>query len=291
MQVNVSIVNAFVDDGQGGNPAGVVLMADALSTAQKQSVARQLGLSEVAFVSASNKADFKLDFFTPQRQIAHCGHATIATFSLLAQKGRIPQPDTSKETIDGVCAVQVSEDQAFMAQRAPRYTTLDSDITTRVLLSLGLAPSQMMASPMVVDTGNRFLLLGVSDIATLEAITPDQEVIRDISEALDLIGFYLFTTTTYREGRDATARMFAPRFGIDEESATGMAAGPLACYLHDQLECPQATFMIEQGYAMLPASPSCIDVRLTCDAAGRITGLRAGGRAQVSHERVVELDD
>ncbi|MFZ6009121.1 MAG: PhzF family phenazine biosynthesis isomerase, partial [Bacteroidota bacterium] len=80
-EVTIKIINAFSIQGTGGNPAGVVLNADNLSPAEKQRVAAATGLSETAFVSRSNQADFKLDFFTPVRQIAHCGHATIATFS------------------------------------------------------------------------------------------------------------------------------------------------------------------------------------------------------------------
>ena len=69
--VKVAILNAFVDSGKGGNPAGVVLNADALTDSQKLEIARKVGLSETAFVSSSDTADFKLDFFTPQKQIAH----------------------------------------------------------------------------------------------------------------------------------------------------------------------------------------------------------------------------
>lgn len=65
MHVEVRIVNAFTDGAAGGNPAGVVLDADALSTAQKQAIAARVGLSETAFVSASEVAPFKLEFFTP----------------------------------------------------------------------------------------------------------------------------------------------------------------------------------------------------------------------------------
>ena len=85
MQIQVKIVNAFVEDNKGGNPAGIVLDADALTKEQKLYIASKVGLSETAFVSRSREADFKLDFFTPNRQIAHCGHATIATFSYLQQ--------------------------------------------------------------------------------------------------------------------------------------------------------------------------------------------------------------
>nr|WP_054536353.1 PhzF family phenazine biosynthesis protein [Herpetosiphon geysericola] len=74
------IVNALIDGARGGNPAGVVFQADGLTIEQKLAVVQQVGLSETAFVSASNVATIKLEFFTPTRQIAHCGHATIATF-------------------------------------------------------------------------------------------------------------------------------------------------------------------------------------------------------------------
>jgi ascorbate-specific PTS system EIIC-type component UlaA len=89
MLIEVQIVNAFIDGAAGGNPAGVVVDANALTAAQKLTVAQRVGLSETAFVSASNSATIKLDFFTPTRQIAHCGHATIATFSLLRHLGLI----------------------------------------------------------------------------------------------------------------------------------------------------------------------------------------------------------
>ena len=70
--------------------------------------------------------------------------------------------------------------------------------------------------------------------------------------------------------------MFAPRYAIDEEAATGMAAGPLACVLHDFGGTTQRSFEIEQGVFMNPASPSLIKVDLDIEN-GAITGLMAGG--------------
>ena len=64
MKVTVHIINAFVDNSDGGNPAGVVLDADNLTDSQKLTIAKKVGLSETAFVSQSLQADYKLDFFT-----------------------------------------------------------------------------------------------------------------------------------------------------------------------------------------------------------------------------------
>lgn len=74
--------------------------------------------------------------------------------------------------------------------------------------------------------------------------------------------------------------MFAPRYGIPEESATGMAAGPLACYLHDRAGVATTEMEIEQGHLMVPASPSLINVNLALDASGAVRSLMAGGRAK-----------
>ncbi len=274
MKVKVAIVNAFVDNNSGGNPAGVVLDADALTSEQKLAVAKAVGVSETAFVSRSTTADFKLDFFTPQRQIAHCGHATIATFSLLSQRGAITTRDTSKETIDGNRDIEVIGDFAYMGQTAPQYEEVKE--FTKVYEAVGVDQRNVIAPPEIVNTGNGFMILGVDSIETLADLKPNLADIESISEQYDLIGFYVFTRETNQDNRDASTRMFAPRYGIEEESATGMAAGPLACFLHDRLQLNKATFLIEQGYAMTLPSPGCIEVVLNRDENG-IQGLKAGG--------------
>jgi PhzF family phenazine biosynthesis protein len=291
-QVTVHIVNAFVDGDIGGNPAGVVVDASRLSSAQKLKVAQSVGLSETAFVSTSAVATLRLEFYTPSRQIAHCGHATVATFSLLRQLGVLRDGKHSKETIDGIRTVILESDMAFMEQRAPSFTYIDraSALGDRVLRSLALADRQLLAgrAPCVVNTGNSFLLLAVDSAATLSDMRPDLPAINEISEELELIGFYPFTLATKRPGRHAAARMFAPRYGIAEEAGTGMAAGPLACWLHQELGMGGASYLLEQGWFMQPPSPCAITVNLTLEESA-IAGLLAGGRAKTMRTVGVDL--
>jgi PhzF family phenazine biosynthesis protein len=276
--VEVQLLNAFVDGSTGGNPAGVVLNADELTDAQKQAIARKTGLSETAFVSQSRIADFKLDFFTPTRQIAHCGHATIATFSFLAQTGIIKTNQTSKETIDGRREILLIGDLAFMEQKAPQYqsATLYEE---QIINSLGITPQDLLPGVPIlkVNTGNSFTIVPVTDPELLKSIKPDFELIAKISEELDLIGFYVFCLLPPNQVRDAHTRMFAPRYGIGEEAATGMAAGPLACYLYDQLHIKKETFLIGQGNFMAQPSSSVIQVNLLLKE-GQINSLMVGGR-------------
>ena len=296
--VPVQIVNAFVKNGQGGNPAGVVLDADQFSDAQKLSIAQKVGLSETAFVSKSETCGIKLDFFTPTKRIAHCGHATIATFSYLAALERFGDGETSKETVDGPRKIILDHGMAYMEQLAPTYTPaskwVDQGVTLDdVLKSLAITSNDLddRARPVLVNTGNNFIVIAVKDQATLANITPDQDAINAISEKLDLIGYYIFTTDTGDTGDagiDATTRMFAPRYGITEEAATGMAAGPLACVLHDLLEIKKDSFLIAQGEFMTEPSPSEIKVTLELKD-DRITGLLAGGQGKVMKNLEIAL--
>jgi PhzF family phenazine biosynthesis protein len=289
VKIDVQVVNAFIDGDKGGNPAGIVLDADHLVNTQKQKIAAAVGLSETAFVSDSTSADFKLEFFTPTRQIAHCGHATIAAFNLLSQLGRIPSTATSKETIDGNRDIFMDGNMAFMEQVAPRNRTVDDDIG-RIMASLGLSSMALLpwTTPLIVDTGNAFLMVPLGSIPTVGSVRPDLEAIQMVCEDLDLIGYYIFSQTPQTPERDAGARMFAPRFGINEEAATGMAAGPLACYLYEKMGIRKEIFRIAQGHFMPRPSPSVIEVRLTIDD-GRISGLLAGGKAKTMSSITITL--
>ena len=293
--IRAQVVNGFVTNGGGGNPAGVVLDANNLSEAEMQRVASNIGLSETAFVSDSVTDGFKLDFFTPNRRIAHCGHATIAAFSYLAELGRVSDGVTSKETIDGSRKIVIQDGAAYMEQRAPAYRAPgdwknDGVTVSDVLRSLGIAESDLIdgIDPHHVNTGNSFIVIGVKDGVTLKAIKPNFDLISDISEKLDLIGYYVFTIDSTATDKDATTRMFAPRYAINEESATGMAAGPLACVLRDHLGIKREVFFIEQGQYMEPASPSLITVNLTIED-GQIDNLMAGGNGTVSKHLSVEF--
>ena len=288
-EVKVTIVNAFAQGKKGGNPAGVVLDADELNQQEKQEIARKTSLSETVFISGSQEADFRFEFFTPSRQIAHCGHATIAAFSYLKQLGEIKGDVSSKETVDGVRKIYFEGEMAFMEQQKPVFEQMDEVDNIKALHALGLTQLHLIANrpPEIVNTGNAFLIVPVKNEHILSKIQPNQSLISTLSEKYGLIGFYLYAVPTERisageDAIDATTRMFAPFYGINEEAATGMAAGPLACYLDKYNNKVQLTYQITQGRFMNPPSPSQILVRLQKNSFG-IQGLYAGGGAYVSN--------
>ena len=81
-------VDAFTDTPFGGNPAGVCLLDAPRPSAWMQGVAREMNVSETAFVEPLDTG-FGLRWFTPVTEVDICGHATIAASHVLWQAGRL----------------------------------------------------------------------------------------------------------------------------------------------------------------------------------------------------------
>src|SRR3954447_238864 len=79
--------SAFTDTPEGGNPAGVVLDASPMAEAEMQALAAEIGYSETAFVTPRGGAGYDVRYFSPQAEVAFCGHATIAMAVALAERG------------------------------------------------------------------------------------------------------------------------------------------------------------------------------------------------------------
>ena len=76
------------------------------------------------------------------------------------------------------------------------------------------------------STGLFDIMVQVDDLAHIE---PDFSHMTHISELNDVVGIHAFQLT-HDEGH-IKVRNFAPRFGINEESATGTSNCALACLL------------------------------------------------------------
>ncbi|SCZ80576.1 PhzF family phenazine biosynthesis protein [Acidaminobacter hydrogenoformans] len=280
MKVHIYEVHAFTQDGQGGNAAGVVIQSeDAMLTEQQMlKVAARMGFSETAFVSESDMADFKVRFFTPSDEVALCGHATIAVFSLLQKLGRLNgRRDFVQETKAGLLRIKADAEEILMAQVAPDFGPILEP--EEIFWSLGLSEDfQAAGLPVqIVSTGLRDILVPVSSLKALKEMQPDFEDIRQISEAHGVTGYHCFTletgTSTGNPGQPsvtAWCRNFAPLFGIDEESATGTSNGALAAYLSAYGAVRGNDMRFVQGMWM--NKPSLIKARTVWSSTARQAG-------------------
>jgi PhzF family phenazine biosynthesis protein len=291
-KVTVHIVQSFVKNGAGGNAAGVVTHADGLSSEQMQTIATKVGYSETAFVLPSDNADFKLCFFTPNGEVDLCGHATVATFSLLNALEIIKTGEYKQETKAGLLGVKIHENGiVFYEQTPPIFSEY---IPVRKIADALRIPDEWIEAsgfePQVVSTGMRDILVGINLRSRLEGWIPDFEKIKVLSKEHTTIGIHAFTMDTI-DPATATAhgRNFAPLYDIDEEAATGSSNGALACYLFHHKKIPawkSDNLIFEQGYSMKSPSEICVSL---CVQNNGITDVWAGGRAVKTSEMVVDI--
>lgn len=291
-QTTLHRVHAFTDRNEGGNPATVILDADQLSPEAKQEIAHKSGTFRTAFVSQSTVATVKIEFFTPQAQIAHSSHATLAVFSLLREQGKWQSSEATKETIDGIRKVYFENDQVFIEQKSPVFhAPLDIwqayDEQT-LLEGLNLSSRDLLTplQPVIGDTGNPLLLIPLKNAAVLKKARIVDETLKHYSEYLDVVGCYLFSLDVKQQGHDASARLFAPRFGIKEESATGVAAGVLGGFLYEFINMKKSQFSIEQGHYLQPPSPSLLQVKIET-VQQEIAHVYVGGYAQLDTSKII----
>ncbi len=88
MPVPIHIVDAFSDRPFAGNPAAVCLLDAPRDGVWMQNVAREMNLSETAFV-VPREDGFDLRWFTPAVEVELCGHATLASAHVLWETGRL----------------------------------------------------------------------------------------------------------------------------------------------------------------------------------------------------------
>ncbi len=270
------IVNAFSHDNTGGNPAAVVLNG-VLSQADKQQLAKKIGFSETAFVNEMN-GNLSIEFFTPEKPIPYCGHATIASVNVLKQKGVLTPGSYLLKTRLNPITVHVDDNQVFMQQQFPSFTAVDRE-TAASLLNLDTPRVQQL---ILADNGVRFLLVELAKAETLAAVEPDLDAISEYSERLDLVGVYVFVQDNYQ----LLSRMFAPYYGIAEENATGMAAGLLAGWMYERSRGVIDQLNIKQGNVSSLPAPGYLHTIVKKDSGKNV--VLVGGEATILETVLVD---
>lgn len=257
MEKRIHLIDAFTDEPLAGNAAGVVPDAAELGESQQQAIARELAVSETAFLTDSERADRRIRYFTPTTEVDLCGHATIASHAHLFEKGEIDAGTYTLETNVGVLDIEVESDgTVWMTQAEPRVERVDLaydevadalEIDHAALSDIGADLPLARAS-----TGLPFLVVPVNFLANLGTAEPDDGAIVDLCGSVDTTGLYAFTFDTLEPESTLHGRMFAPLAGVAEDPVTGTASGAVGAYLRDvdafgPSELPEE-MIFEQGH-------------------------------------------
>lgn len=266
------IVDAFTDQPFGGNPAGVVLLeGDAFpSETLMLQIAAELRYSETAFVRRLSPSEYHVRYFTPKAEVELCGHATIATFSLLHQMG-LAEGECLCHTLAGDLRIEAGT-KVMMQMATPRIVTTVED-TVEIYRALGVTGYHPTLPVQIAYSGLPDIMIPLADVATLNGLHPDMEAISAITQKHKAVSFHVFAFGN--DGYTAHVRDFAPLYDITEESATGTANAALTHHLAINDVIPrQGDFAFLQGEAM--GRPSVVSTRIASDGT-----LYVGGTAYV----------
>ena len=205
-------VDAFTDVPFAGNPAAVALVDAFPDAAVMQAVAREMNLSETAFVVAREDGDHDLRWLTPTTEVELCGHATLASAHVLGGTARF-------HTASGLLRCTTTSD-GWIEMDFPA----DPPLAAQPPATLGL--------PGVVwyGTGRWDAVAVLEDAAAVRGLVPDLNGIASVGTRLVVV-----TAAGDRPGIDCVSRAFAPNAGVAEDPVTGSAHCTLAGYWGDRL--------------------------------------------------------
>lgn len=296
METIIYQVDAFTDKLFGGNPAGVVPDAKGLTEQDMQKIANEMNISETAFITKIDKDCFEVRFFTPKCEVDLCGHATIASFYALGEKGYIRSEGREKVTITqrtkaGLLPVELyfkndKIEKVLMHQKSPKSFGIINELE-EITEILGIEKEQlgledMDLKPEIISTGLKDIIVPVKSEETLKNLKVNFEKMEGLCISKDTIGFHVFTLN--KSNQLIYCRNFSPLVGIYEEAATGTANGALMHYLKKHNILKTNAIVVKQGQYMDRPSEILCEIREA--AAGEV--ILIGGKAIIVMEGIIK---
>jgi len=209
MGTRIFQADAFTAEPFSGNPAAVCLLAEPRDERWMQAVAREMNLSETAFLLREGDG-FRLRWFTPAVEVELCGHATLASAHVLWEEGVLAPSETARfATRSG--ELRASRRGDLIELDFPTKPEQPAEPPENLLEALGVNPLYLGRN--VFD----YLVLLDSEHA-VRAVTPDFAKLRTVT-----VRGVIVTAPSARPEFDFVSRFFAPAVGVDEDPVTGSA--------------------------------------------------------------------
>jgi PhzF family phenazine biosynthesis protein len=262
---------AFSTDPAGGNPAGVVLDASALTPAEMQAIAARLGYAETAFLTENQGAGaYRIRYFSPLAEVPFCGHATVATAVALAE--RQGTGEFTFSTNAGTVPVTVdAHRRATLTSVGTRVADLPGDDLAALLAALRWSHAELDPAlpPRVAYAGAYHPVIAAGTRQRLADLDYDMPALTALMRARGWTTVQL----VWRAAPDRfDVRNPFPVGGVYEDPATGAAAAALGGYLRELGLVPgEAVVHLSQGDDL--GRPGRLTVTLTPGEAGvRVSG-------------------
>jgi PhzF family phenazine biosynthesis protein len=282
-------IDAFVMGRSTGNPAGCVYLPseDALSPEGMQQIARELAgiVNEVVYLFP-DEGHTGMRYFSAEREVAFCGHGTIAAMYDLMKNDPVLFRDPVTRIHVGGQELLVRNE---IAQADSVFISAPQPVEEKLLVShdgvavaLRIAPGDISEKHRIaiINAGLSTLIVPIDSLDTLLSIHPDQQNLREfcLSNGIEII--VVFSPETWKAGNSYRTRVFAPIFGYLEDPATGSGNAALGYYLLKEGTWDGHMIAIEQG--KIRENPNII--RLVSDASKVQRSVFFGGNAVVRIE-------
>jgi len=221
MPLPIVQVDAFTSKPFAGNPAAVCVLPSARDAVWMQNVAREMNLSETAFL-VRQEDGFDLRWFTPAVEVDLCGHATLASAHVLWEDGHMQPGEQARfHTRSGLLTADKRGD--WIDMDFPVKAEQAAEPPPRLAEALGAAPKYVGR--------NKFdYLVELESEAVLRSLKPNFTLLSEIP-----VRGVIVTARSANGGFDFVSRFFAPGSGINEDPVTGSSHTCLAPFWAQRL--------------------------------------------------------
>jgi PhzF family phenazine biosynthesis protein len=209
MAIPIHQVDAFTEKPFSGNPAAVCLLPQSRDAAWMQAVAREMNLSETAFL-LKQEDGYGLRWFTPAAEVDLCGHATLASAHVLWEVGHLRREETARfHTRSGLLTAGTKDGEIEL--NFPAKTEEPAEAPAGLLAALKVTPKYIGKSKFDY-------LLEVEAEETVRGLKPDFAALKGIP-----VRGVIVTSRAVSPAYDFVSRFFAPAVGVNEDPVTGSA--------------------------------------------------------------------
>lgn len=291
------VLDVFTDKSYKGNPLAVVFTEGKLQLSDYENIAREFGYSETSFVEYSKQNQFlQVRSFTPIGfEVDGAGHNLLGAVCAILLKDTTFF--TSLNSVQQVMMKEVSipiyinfkeENNLAVVKMLQKPAVIgDSIPVEKIAMALGLSIKDLNIlnfDPVIVKTEVAHAMVPIQNIEILNTIKPDNKLLIALSKQYNFEGFYCFALTGEKNGTIVQSRFFNPLIGIDEDAATGTAAGPLAGLLwHKKMIQKDSSHQILQGVKL--NQPSLIEITVTDN------GVLVGGSSVITMEGKIYIEN
>ena len=227
MKLKLWQVDAFAAKSLEGNPAAIVPLTSWLDADLMQKIANENNLAETAFFVRRSKGQYGLRWFTPQSEVALCGHATLASAWLLFEHLDRELREVAFDTKSGTLSVERGSDGAHVMSLPSDDL---QDITAPALVEQ--IAQALGAPPPVRIFRGRYVCAVWDKAADVRGLSGPGDIARVLRQ---FATWGLIVTAPGDDGYDFVSRFFAPDNGVPEDPVTGSAHCALTPYWSKRL--------------------------------------------------------